>query len=122
MAANQVGHPCPAAAPGNVEQSCPAGWVLLRALLSRSTPHQNQLPCLSHVSETWGWSGSSAKDSASSSLGSASAHPASKGLGLVTASWHVLLMPWSPGEAAALHTHLFLTTSCSVLTSSMAAP
>lgn len=48
--------------------------------------------------------------------------PSFQGLGLVTASWHVLLRPRAPGEAAALHTHLTLTISCSVLTSPMAAP
>lgn len=55
-------------------------------------------------------------------LGVCLSAPSFQGLGLVTASWHVLLRPWSPGEAAALHTHLSMTTSCSVLTRPMAAP
>lgn len=36
MAANQVGHLCPTAAPDSVEQTCPTARVLLGALLSRS--------------------------------------------------------------------------------------
>lgn len=68
MAANQVGHPCPPAAPGSVEQSCPAGWV--PAL--REHPTARTSPGAHLMSETWGWPDSSALRTASSSLGSAS--------------------------------------------------
>ncbi|XP_026706779.1 palmitoyltransferase ZDHHC16 isoform X1 [Athene cunicularia] len=52
VAVNQVGHPCPPAALGSVEQSCPAGWVLLGALLSRRTtrPHHPPSPSASELS------------------------------------------------------------------------
>lgn len=46
MAANQVGLPCPPAAPGSVGQSCLAGCVLPGALLSRSTPQSEPVPVL----------------------------------------------------------------------------
>ena len=41
--------------------------------------------------------------------------PSFQGLWLVAAAWHVLLRPCSPGQAAAVCTHLALSTSCSVV-------
>lgn len=119
MAANQVGHPCPPAAPGSVEQSCPAGL----GLCSEGAPHTRTSPRVCLTCQRAG-AGQAALlwTLPPAAWGLPHCAPSFQGLGLVTASWHVLLRPWAPGEAAALHTHLTLTISCSVLTSPMAAP
>lgn len=100
MAANQVGLPCPPAAPGSVGQSCPAGWVLPGALLYRS-PQSEPAPVL--VSCQRAGAGQAALlwalPPAARTL--PPCVPASTGFGWwqpVAAAWHVVLSPCSLGR------------------------
>lgn len=122
MAANQVGHPCPHSCSRQcgAELPCRLGPAWGSAL--KEHPTSEPAPTfISRVREL-GLVRQLCYGQCLQQLGVCLCAPSFQGLGPVTASWHVLFRPWSPGETAALHTHLSLTTSCSILTSPMAAP
>ena len=121
MAANQVGHRGPPAAQTVWSRAALQAASCLGPCSRGAPGSQNQPLCTSCVRAGAGWA-ALLQALPPAAWGLLPCAPAFQGLWLVAAAWHVLLRPRSPGQAAAMRSHLTPSASHGVLTGPTAAP